>query len=132
MLRPYFDFDRNALNPELATEIRLHQHTDGPSTELRGQPAARRPDAALPTECDGTAPGADSPFGDWTVCCSAYRIQHVSFGDRSRADVVQEAVIRLADDRVGGANIFVAGKCEQPGEDGIGGARDAQRARKYD
>src|SRR2546422_907739 len=64
MLRPYFDFDRDPLDTQVATEIRLDQDADGPAAELRGKFAARRADPAFPPERDGAPPRADGAFGD--------------------------------------------------------------------
>src|SRR5438445_4766323 len=132
MLRPYFDFDRDPLDTQVATEIRLDQDADGPAAELRGKFAARRADPAFPPERDGAPPRADGAFGDRSLGRTANRAEHVGFGDRPGADVVQKAVIGLADDRIRRADIFVAWQREEPGEHGVGRARHTQGAGQYD
>src|SRR5437879_8684036 len=75
MLRPYFDFDRDPLDTQVATEIRLDQDADGPAAELRGKFAARRADPAFPPERDGAPPRADGAFGDRSLGRTANRAE---------------------------------------------------------
>src|SRR5207245_11711638 len=103
MLRPYFDFDRDPLDTQVATEIRLNEDADGPPAELRGKFAARRADPAFPPERDGAPPRANRPFGDRSLSRPANRAEHVGLGDRRRDDAGQLADMRLAQDRVGRA-----------------------------
>src|SRR5258708_33992032 len=123
MLRPYFDFDRDSLDTQVAAEIRLNEHTHRPATPFFWQLAARRPDPALPSEGNSAPPRAHRTLGDGTVGGDTNRAQDVRLRDRPRPDVVQKAVIRFADHRIGGAHVFVPRQREQPGEPGAGGAR---------
>src|SRR5690606_38603638 len=60
------------------------------------------------------------------------RADDVVAGDRPRPDVVQRAIVRLADHGVDGAHAVHAGPGEQPVDHGVGGAPDAQRAGEQD
>src|SRR6266540_1711858 len=132
MLRPYLDLYRDTLNPQVPAEVRLHEHTDGPAPELRRELAARCPDAAFPSERDGPPPRTHRTFSNWALGGAANGAQHVGFSDGPRTDVVEEAVIRLADDGIGRAHVFVAREREQPGEHGVSSPRDAQCAGQHD
>src|SRR5882762_8337777 len=112
MLCPYLDFDRDPLDPEIPAKIRLDQDADGPPAELPRQLAARRPDPAFPSERDGPTPRTNRAFGDRASSGTANGVEHVSLGDRARADVVQKTVIRLTDDGIRRSHVFVAGKAE--------------------
>src|SRR5712691_9803558 len=112
MLRPYFDFDRDPLDTQVAAEVCLDKNTDGPAAELRRQLSARRPDPALPSERDGPTPRTNCAFGNQAAGGTANRAEDVSLGDRARADVVQKTVIRLTDDGIRRPHVFVTGKAE--------------------
>src|SRR5947207_3570471 len=118
-------------NRQIATEICLDEHADGPAAELRGKSAARRPDPAFPSERDGSPPRTDRPLGDRTFRRTPNRTQHVGFRDGPRTDVVQEAVIRFTDDGIGRAHVFVTREREEPGEHRVRGAWDAERAGEH-
>jgi len=141
MLRPYtvpgdgprqFPPHGHAHDRQIPTEVRLHQHPNRPSSLRRRQPPARSADPALPSKRDGPPPRAHRPFGDGSLGRAVNGGEHVCLGDRTGADVAEKAVVRLGDHGVGRADVLVARAAEQPGEHGVGGAGDAQRAGQHD
>src|SRR6266545_7882234 len=94
----------------------LYQNTHRPATPFFWQLPARRPDPAFPAERDGSPPRAHRTFRHRTCGGAANRAQDVRLRDRPRANVVQEAVIRLADDGIRRAHVLIAGEREEPGE----------------
>ena len=129
---PQLPSNRHAGNQQVSAEVGLHEHTDRPPTRFSTQLPARRPNAALPAKGDGSPPGPDGPLRDRPRRRAIDRVQHVGLSDRTRADVIQIAVVGLGDDRVGGAHVFVAGKIQQPGQHRVGRARHAERTGQHD
>ena len=124
--------DRRAADGEDAAEVGLHQHAHGPAAERGGEPARGGADPSLPAEGDRAAPGADAPLLDRPLARAAQRLQHVRLRDRPLADVVQVAVVRLAHHDVHRLHVLVPRERQQPAEDGVRHARDAQRAGQDD
>src|SRR5207245_9132856 len=91
--------NRHAGNQQVSAEVGLHEHTDGPPTRFSAQLPARRPNAALPAKGDGSPPGPDGTLRDRPRHRAIARVQPVGLSDRTRADVIQIAVVGLGDDR---------------------------------
>src|SRR2546428_12798929 len=98
MLRPYFDFDRDPLDTQVATEIRLDQDADGPAAELRGKFAARRADPSFPPERYWAPPRAEGAFGRRSLSRTPNRPGHGGSCDPPGAHVVTKAANTLAVD----------------------------------
>src|SRR5256885_2203496 len=136
MLRPYvlqvvlpqLPSHRRAADGQHPAEVALHQRAHGPAAERPVQPPARGADAALPTERDGSPARPHRPFRHAARRRGPNRAEHVLRGDGPGPDVVQEAVVGLGYDGIGGAHVGVPGEAEQVGEDRVRRARDAQRA----
>src|SRR5882762_653828 len=109
MLRPYTKLNRHTIDPEVASEVGLHHHTHRQATPFFRQPATRRPDSALPAQRYGSPPRAHRTLRHRTFGGAANRAQDVGLGDRPRADVVQEAVVRLTHYRICRPDVLVAG-----------------------
>src|SRR6059036_2799482 len=101
MLRPYtaarrqFPPHRRPANRQIATVIRLDQHADGPAARLRRQPPTRRADTALPSKGNRPSPSTNRAFLYRSTRRALDRAKDVGFGNGSRPDVVQVAVVRL-------------------------------------
>src|SRR5690606_41425460 len=118
----------NAVDPQRAAVVRLHEDTDGVAVDDAG----RRADAAFPTEAGGAGPRADRPLLDGTVRGGGDRVEHVFLGDVSASDVVEHTVVRLPDHRVHRRDRLVPRLGERPGDGTVDTARDAQRVREDD
>jgi hypothetical protein len=123
--------DRGAVDGEHAAVVALHQHAHRPAAQRRRQHPRRRPDPALPAERDRPGPAPTRPPPRRRPA-RLQRGHHVLGRDRAGADVVQRAVVRLADDGIDGAHVLHPGPGQQPLHHGVGGAPDAQRARQQD
>src|SRR6266545_2144473 len=132
MLRPYTNLNRHTINSKIAAEIRLHQHAHGPATPFFRQLATRRPDPTLPSKRHSAPPRAHRTLRHRAVGGAANRTQDVRLRDWPRANVVQEAVVRLTHYGICRPDVLVAGKAQQPGQHRIGRARHTQRAGQHD
>src|SRR6185369_11046108 len=84
------------------------------AAELGGQGARAGPDAALPVEALGARSGADAALGDRAAGQGGDGVLDVLDGDVAAADVVEVAVIGLADHGVDRTDLGVAGLGQGP------------------
>ena len=112
----------SALDLEHASEIRLYQNADGPAAERFGEHARARPDPALPAERPRAGASADGSFLDRAASRRLDRGGDMFRADRPRSNVIQEPVVRLADDRVDRAHFFHARLVGQVLDEGVGDA----------
>ena len=117
--------DWGAGDGEDAAEIGLHKDTDGVSAEIGREVARGGADAAFPAEGDRAGACADGAFFCRAALGVFYGGEDVVGGDVAAADVAEVSVIGFADYRVDGQHIFVTGKGEHVGDQGVSYARDA-------
>jgi hypothetical protein len=117
--------DGSARDGEDAAEIGLHEDADGVSTEIGREVARGGADAAFPAEGDRSGACADSAFfyGSWLSVF--YSGEDVVRCDVAAANVAEVSVIGFADNRIDGQHIFVTGKGEHVGDQGVRYERDA-------
>src|SRR5205814_8745659 len=103
-----------------------------PASQLLRQPAARRPDSALPAEGHGPAPRAHAAFLDGALLRAAQCLQYVARGNLALPDVVEGAIVGLRNQRVHRADLLVPGQGEKPGGGRGADFADTARTREHD
>src|SRR5690606_37392699 len=98
--------DGCAVDGEDAAVVALHEHADGPAAERCGQSTGAGANAALPAERDRARARADGALLDGPGGRGLERAAHVLGPDGAGADVVERAVVGLADDGVDGPHVL--------------------------
>src|SRR5690606_22147347 len=124
--------DGRAVDREDAPVVRLDEDADGVPAERGGEPPGAGPDPAFPAERDRARARAHAALRDGPVVRLLQRPDHVLGPDRAGADVVQEPVVRLADDGVDRAYALHPRPLQEPVDHGVRGLPDAERAGQED
>ena len=99
--------DRHACHHQVlaAAKVGLDQRAQGVAAQIVGQPAAGAADAAFPAVTDRPGAGADRALLDGTAASALERLPDVLGMDMPALDIIQIAVVGLADDDVNTAAV---------------------------